>query len=248
MKELAIFAAVNLVASILSGASGGGAAIVGTPLLVLLGLSPTAAIANSKFSGLGVSAGSSLRFHREKLTNRRLLIIFSICSAFGAVIGSIALLKLRSHQVLLQQIMGWTILVVGIPMLYVRNLGLHARVRSRPVKILGLGLLLMSVVFQAALSSGLGSLQLIILMVCFGMTALTASATRRAMQLTVAIISLGIFIAAGIVNYRFGIVGLVTAALGGFIGAHIAIKKGNKFVVNLFALVSALLAIQLLWR
>ena len=79
------------------------------------------------------------------------------------------------------------------------------------------------------------------------MTALVASATRRFMQLTVSTISLLIYILTGLVDYRFGIVSLVTAVGGSFIGAHIAIRKGNKFVVNLFAVVSALLALQLIF-
>ena len=30
-----------------------------------------------------------------------------------------------------------------------------------------------------------------------------------------------------------GFVGFVTSFIGGFIGTHIAVKKGNKFVINL---------------
>jgi uncharacterized protein len=75
-----------------------------------------------------------------------------------------------------------------------------------------------------------------------------ATATRRVMQLVVATVSLGIFIVAGVVDYKYGVVGLITSGLGGFLGAHIAVKKGNKFVINLFAITSAILAIQLLWR
>jgi uncharacterized membrane protein YfcA len=248
MKQLLIYGLINLVASTLSGAAGGGAALISIPTLLLLGLSPTAAIASSKFSGLGISSGTSLRFYREKLTDRRTVILFSVVSALGAVIGSLVLIRLSHHEDLLQHIMGWAILIVGIPMLYVRGLGLRAQERSQSIRVIGFGLLLITVIFQAALSSGLGSLQMLVMMGCFGMTALVASATRRFMQLTVATISLAIFIIAGFVNYRFGVVALVTSAVGGYLGAHIAVKKGDKFVINLFAVTSAILAIQLLWR
>jgi len=246
--KLLIFAVVNFVAAVLSGAAGGGGALISLPTLLLLGLSPTTAIASSKFGGLGISAGSSLRFFREKLTDRRAVIIFSIFSAVGAVMGSLALVKLSSHEKLLQQIMGYAILLVGIPMLYFRGMGLERKVTSRRMKALGFFLIMISVIFQAGLSSGLGALQLIVLMGCFGMTALSASATRRMMQLTVAVISLLVFIFAGYVDYKYGMIALVTSSIGGFIGTHIAVKKGDKFVVNLFAITSAILALQLLWR
>lgn len=215
--------------------------------MVLLGLSPAQAIATAKFGGFGISAGASSRFFREKITDKRTVIIFSLIGAVGAVAGSLTLNHFSDNTELLQKLMGLVILVIGVPMLYVRRLGLTTQPRPRWVKAGGLALLLGSVFLQAALGSGIGSLQLVVLISCFGMTALVASATRRAMQLTVATISLAIFMAVGLVDYRFGLVMLVTSFVGGFIGAHIAIRKGNQFIINLFAATSVLLALQLLF-
>ncbi len=246
-KELVIFAVVNFLAAALSGASGGGGGLIATPFMVLLGLSPASAIATAKFGGFGLAAGSSTRFFKEKITDKRTVIIFSIIGGIGALVGSLTLTAFSDQADFLQKLMGISILVIGIPLLYARNSGLTTRVKPRSMKVLGLVLLLFSVFLQAALGSGIGSLQLVVLIMCFGMNALTASATRRAMQLTVATVSLAVFIISGLVDYRFGMIGLVTASLGGYLGAHIAIKKGNQFIVNLFAVVSALLAIQLLF-
>lgn len=218
-----------------------------TPFMVLLGLSPAQAIATAKFGGFGVSVGASSRFFKEKVTDTRTVIIFSVMGAVGALLGSLTLTHFQNQTDVIQKLMGITILLVGIPMLYVRNAGLHKRERSVRVKAVGTVLLGIGIFLQTALGSGIGSLQMVVLITCFGMTALTASATRRALQLTVATVSLAVFIGNGLVDYRFGLVGLVTALVGGFLGAHIAIKKGNKFIVNLFAIVSALLAIQLLF-
>jgi hypothetical protein len=245
-KELVIFAVVNLLAATLSGASGGGGGLIATPFLVLLGLSPASAIATAKFGGFGLSVGASARFFKEKITDKRTVIIFSVIGAVGALGGSLTLSALSSHTDVIQKLMGLVILVIGIPLLYVRNSGLTTRKPPASAKIAGMVLLLFSVFLQAALGSGIGSLQLVIFIMCFGMNALTASATRRAMQLTVATISLSVFILTGLVDYRFGMVGLVTSSIGGFTGAHIAVKKGNKFIINLFAIASAILAIELL--
>lgn len=246
-KELVIFAVVNLLAATLSGASGGGGGLISTPFMVLLGLSPASAIATAKFGGLGISAGSSARFFREKITDKRTVIIFSLLGAVGALAGSLTLAALSSQTDLIQKLMGLVILVVGIPLLYVRNTGLTTRRPPIRVKILGMALLIVSVFLQAALGSGIGSLQLVVFILCFGMDALTASATRRAMQLTVAAVSLAVFMVSGLVDYKFGLVALITSSIGGFAGAHIAVKKGNRFIINMFAIASALLAIQLLF-
>jgi uncharacterized membrane protein YfcA len=246
-EKLIIFAVVNFLAATLSGASGGGGGLVAAPVLVLLGLSPAHAIATAKFGGFGLALGSSMRFFKEKITDKRTVLIFSAIGAVGALAGSLTLAHFSDQTEILQRLMGLVILVIGIPLLYVRNSGLTIRHTSGWLKATGMVLLLISVALQAALGSGIGSLQLVIFILCFGMDALTASATRRAMQLTVATISLAVLITVGLIDWRFGLTGLVTSLIGGFLGAHIAIKKGNRFIVNMFAIVSALLAAELLF-
>ena len=246
-KQLIIFSLINFVSAILSGASGGGGGLITTPLMVVLGLTPATAIATAKFGGLGISAGTSARFHKEKITDRNTLIKLSILAAIASIAGSLILLKIADNAELLQKLMGYVILIVGIPMLYARNMGLSSRIPSQRNVLVGNILMFAAIIFQVIIGSGVAALQMIILMSVFGMNALTASATRRAMQLVVAVISLTVFIAGGLIDYKFGLIALFTSLIGGFIGAHLAIKKGNKFVVNLFAIVSALLAIELIF-
>ena len=247
MADLLIFALVNLLAAGLSGAAGGGGGLISVPFMVILGLSPATAIATAKFGGFGISAGSSARFFREKITTRRTIVLFSLVAALGAVTGSLLLVRYSGAEQALEKIMGYMILFLGIPLLYARNMGLETKEKSTLMKTIGVILLAAGIMLQAALGAGVGSLQLIVLMGFFGMTALTASATRRAIQLVVATISLFVFIVAGLVDYKFGLVGLVTSFVGGYLGAHIAVKKGNKFIVNIFAVTSAVLALQLIF-
>lgn len=245
--HLILFGVINFFAATLSGASGTGGAIVMTPLLVILGLTPAQAIATAKFSGFGISAGASTRFYREKMTDKRTVIIFSIIGAISAVSGSLTLSHFSQNAEILQKLMGIVILVIGVPLLYLRDAGLTTRHRPNWVKVLGVPVLAFCVFLQVSIGSGIGSLQMVVFIGMFGMTALVANATRRAMQLTVSIISLVIFISVGLVDYKFGAIGLVTALGGGFTGAHIAVKKGNKFIVNLFAIVSVLMALELIF-
>jgi uncharacterized membrane protein YfcA len=246
MKELIIFGAVNLLAAILSGASGGGGGLISTPLLVILGLSPAQAIATAKFGGFGISLGASSRFFREKITDGKTVAIFAAAGAVGALIGSLTLVHFSGNAEVLQKLMGYVLLMVGVPMLYLRRLGLHPRPRPLWFKVIGGILIFVTIMLQAALSSGTASAQTLIFISFFGMRALVASATKRAMQLAVASVSLTVFIIAGLVDYKFGAVALVTSWVGGFIGTHIAIKKGDGFVVNLFAVTTILLALELI--
>lgn len=244
--QLLLFAAVNLMATTLSGVSGGGAALISTPFLVHLGLSPATAIATSKFSGLGISLGTSSRFFTERITNKKAVALFTCFGIIGSIIGSLLLVELSAHQALLQKLLGIAILIVGIPLLYLKNLGLEIKKPSSLQKTVGFLLLILGVTFQVVLGAGLGILQMIIFMGFFGMTALTANALKRVMSLSVATVSLVILIFVGLVNYKYGIVSLITSFTGGYLGAHIAIKKGDKFIKNALAITSGLLALQLL--
>lgn len=244
--ELLLFGLINIFAGVLSGASGGGGGLITTPLMVLLGLSPAQAIATAKFGGLGVSIGASRRFYKEKITDRRTIIVYSILGAAGALAGSLTLVYFQEYSQVLEKLMGLAILILGVPLLYLRNAGLKPQHRPQWIKVIVLPLLAVSVFLQAVLSSGIGSLQMILFISGLGMTALTASATRRAMQLTIAIVALSVVMLAGLVDYTFGVTALVTSLIGGYLGAHVAIKRGNKFVINIFAVVSVILALQLI--
>ena len=247
MAEIIIFGIVNLAVMTLSGISGGGAGLVIAPFLIFLGINPVTAIATSKISGLGVSLGAGSRFHREKLIDYKIQIKFVLIGATGAIIGSLLLVKFSIHEDIIQKLLGYAILVVGLPLLYVKKLGIETKIRSKNVKKTGYAVLFVSTVAASALS-GVASIHLIILMAFFGMTALNATIAKRSMQIIAQSISLAVFVFAGFVDYRLGLIALITSLTGGFIGAHIAIKKGNKFIVNLFAAMSIILGLSLIFR
>jgi hypothetical protein len=247
IKHLILFGILNLVVSTLSGAAGGGGFLSGAPLLILLGLSPAQAVATTRFGGFGISMGASIRFWREKITDKRTVIIFSLLGAACAVIGSLGLLHFRTQSEVLQKLIGLTVLFVAVPSMYIGRTGLKPGHKSRGTRAVGIVLLTIVTILLAAFGSGMGTLQMVILLYFFGMTALVASATRRFMQLVVAAVSLIFYIPSGLVDFPLALTALATSFLGGFAGAHIAIRKGDKFVLNLFAIVSVLLALELIF-
>lgn len=245
MLELIIFGIIQFFAAILSGAAGGGFIIA--PLLMIFGLSPATAIATAKMGGVGLGIGTNSKFYGKNLASRKTIIIFSLVGIITAILGSFLLIELKDKQDLLQKAVGLVILLIGIPMIYLKNMGIKRKNRSRLAKIIGTLLISISNTFHTLLSTGISIVQMVIFMSFFGMTALSASATRRAMQLTSALVSLAILIPAGLINYSFGVVSLISALAGGYIGAHLAVKKGDKFVVNMMALTSAVLAVYIIF-
>jgi len=72
-------------------------------------------------------------------------------------------------------------------------------------------------------------------------------ATNIIPWLALTISSLVIFALNGIIDYKIGIVLLIGMTVGGYIGAHVAIKKGDLWVKRLFVFLVIISGIKLLF-
>jgi len=114
---------------------------------------------------------------------------------------------------------------------------------------MGIGLVLYFLIqiFTGFFGAGTGVFIFYILMLCFGLTITEAVATQSIPLLVLSISSLALFALHGIIDYEIGIVLLAGMALGGYIGAHFALKKGNKWIKGLFAVIVIISGIKLLF-
>ncbi len=85
---------------------------------------------------------------------------------------------------------------------------------------------------------------MVIMMNLMGFTALESNATRRIPGFLLALTSLIVYMVSGAVYYSYGLAMLGGMFVGGYVGTHIAIKKGEKFVKIIFAIVVALLGLK----
>lgn len=245
MEDLIIFAVVNTFIMTLSGIAGGGAGLFTAPFLIFLGINPLTAITTSKVTGFGAALGAGYKYHREKILDLKTQIIFMAIGGVGSVIGSTLLVKFSAEEELIQKLLGLVVLAIGLPLLFSKNIGLKTKITSARTKSAGFLVLFIISVVGAALS-GITTAYLFVMMIFFGMTAINAAVAKRSIQLVAQMISLVIFIAAGFMDYKLALIALITSIIGSYIGAHIAIKKGNKFVINVFAVSCAILAVHLI--
>jgi len=100
---------------------------------------------------------------------------------------------------------------------------------------------------QAAIGAGLGSLTTLAYIYFFGFTALDASATKRLPALIMTVISLAVFIYYSLVDFSQGGTLLLGSLVGGYAGAHVAIKQGNQYVKIALAIVLVALGIRFIF-
>jgi len=242
--QLAVYGAIGFVVSILSGIAGAGGGFIMTPLLIVLGLTPAQAVSCGKFNGLAVTVGSlsSLRKYKGKISKRRILAVMALAFAVG-LLAPYLIRSFDSH---------WYRLILGVMVLLMIPIMIRKRVGVRPTnpstakKTLGAFLLAISLLLQGAFSGGLGSLVNIVLMGMLGQTANEAHLTKRYSQLILNVTIIFGLLGAHLIVWPVVTVGVCVSLVGGYIGGHMAVKKGDKFAVDtLLALmvVSALVLI-----
>jgi uncharacterized membrane protein YfcA len=223
----------------------GGGSLLSIPLLIFLGLPPQVAIATDRFAGLGAGATALYRFWRAERIVWRFVPVLALASLLGSLLGASALVGAQPDS--LRLVVG-VLLVALVPMLFVRrDFGVVPRQMSRRRMTLGLALYLGVQVLAGFFGGGTGVLVFAILMSFLGVTITQVAATQTIPFLVLTLSSLLLFAASGIVDYRAGLVLLAGTAVGGYLGANLAIRSGDRWVRRLFALVVLASAARLLF-
>ncbi len=225
------------------GAIAGSGGLISISFLIFLGVPPQITLATNKFGGLGMSAGALYKFIREKKIVWPYAIWLGISGILGSFIGSKILLTINVD--LLQKLIGILLIILVSTIFTKRNFGIDEKPVSMTRKVLG-SLLYFFISIIASFFGGLGAILISIVVFFFGLSIIRANATELVSYSVFSLSSVIIFALNGLVDYRIGIILFIGMLIGGYIGAHTAIKKGNKWVKVIFAIVIIVSAIKIL--
>ncbi|HSC75209.1 MAG TPA: sulfite exporter TauE/SafE family protein [Pseudomonadales bacterium] len=245
--QLALFTAA-LIANLLSALAGGGAGLVQLPVLILLGLPFPLALATHKVASVALGVGATLRHAREKALDWRFASFILACGLPGVVLGAHVVLAIPAFLCTL--LLG--LLTVGLGVYSMMNPSLgdnsHAR-RDRTGFIIGGSVLFAIGFLNGSLTSGTGLFVTMWLVRWFGFD------YSRAVAYTLILVGL-FWNATGAVT--LGLQGqiawlwlpalLTGSVAGGYIGAHLAIAKGNRVVKRCFEVLSLTMGASLLYK
>ncbi|MGF1547096.1 MAG: sulfite exporter TauE/SafE family protein [Thiotrichales bacterium] len=247
LEQLILFL-VALVANAFSSFSGGGAGLVQLPALIFLGLPFALALATHKVATVALGLGASLRHWREGSLERAMMGLMLLAGLPGVIVGALAIVNVpdRAARVAL----GVLTLALGVYSVFKPQLGQAHTPRHRdPAGMLqgGLGLMLIGIL-NGSLTSGTGLFATLWLVRWFGMDYLRAVAHTLVIvglfwngtgALTLGIISE--------IHWPWLPALLLGSLLGGYLGAHLAIKQGNRFIKRAFEVVTILIGLKLLF-
>ena len=245
LEQLILFL-VSLVANLFSAFSGGGAGLIQLPVLIFMGLPFAIALATHKVASVALGIGATIRHLRERPLERPLVLYILGFGLPGVILGANIILGVPER--LAEVALG--ILTAGLGVYSWLNPGLGQQQqtvhRGRHGQIFGGIVLFIIGVLNGSLTSGTGLFVTLWLVRWFGLD------YRRAIAYT--LILVGVFwngtgaVTLGMlaeIRWPWLPALLLGSLLGGYLGAHLAIKSGNRWIKRAFELVTLLVGVKL---
>ena len=246
LEQITLFL-ISLVANLFSAFSGGGAGLVQLPALIFLGLPFGVALGTHKVASVALGIGATIRHLREDRLERRLVTYILAFGLPGVVLGANIILSVpeRGAEVSLG------ILTAGLGFYSMLNPGLGQSVqpahRDHTGVLIG-GLVLFGIgILNGSLTSGTGLFVTLWLVRWFGLD------YRRAIAYTLILVGLfwnasGALTLGMLTEIRWDWLPVLLAGslIGGYLGAHMAIKSGNRWIKRGFEIVTLLVGIKLI--
>lgn len=246
-QYLALFV-VSLVANAFSAFAGGGAGLLQFPVLIFLGLNFGVALATHKIASVALGLGATIRHWREGSLERNMAVFILACGLPGVVLGATYILDVPDQWARLS--LGVLTIGLGVYSYINSELGLEHRPSNRNQRgymVGGLGLFLIGVL-NGSLTSGTGLFCTLWLVRWFGLD------YRRAVAYTLVLV--GIFwngtgaitlTLLGEVKWDWLPALLLGSVIGGYLGAHWSIAKGNRWIKRVFEVVTVLVGLKLVF-
>lgn len=246
LSQLALFL-ISLLANMLSALSGGGAGLIQLPALIFLGLPFGIALATHKVASVALGVGATIRYMKAGALERRLALFILACGLPGVVLGANIILQVpdRAAEITL----GLLTIGLGVYSWLRPELGQVARaVELTPrARVIGGGVLFAIGILNGSLTSGSGLFVTLWLVRWFGLD------YKRAVAYT--LILVGMFwngtgaVTLGLqapIQWAWLPALLLGSLLGGYLGAHIAVVKGNRLIKRSFEVVTVAVGVMLI--
>jgi uncharacterized protein len=230
-----ILCVVAFLAGFVDAISGGGGLIQTPALLVLLPAYPVSSVLATvklpSFSGTFFAARQFLKKVKLQLS---LIALMCPIAFFASYTGSYLLLQVNNQ--FMKPLLLIILVIVAIYTFSKKNFGQKVtKYHTRNKKILLASTISLVIGFyDGFIGPGAGSFLILAFVGLLGMDFLHASAYSKMVNLATNLASLMLFSFKGSIIWKLAIPMAICNALGGFLGARMAIVRGNKFIRYFF--------------
>ncbi len=248
MAEQLLIFVISLFANLFSALAGGGAGLIQLPALIFLGLPFGLALATHKVATIALGIGATVRHLKDNKIEPDFALLMILAGIPGVILGASFILQIPDQIATLA--LGILTLGLGIYSVFSPELGQHYKIKNRHTKgyIIGALVLFIIGILNGSLTSGTGLFVTLWLIRWFGFD------YKLAVAYTLVFVGL-FWNASGAIT--LGLLGdihwlwipalLLGSVMGGYIGAHLSIVKGNRVIKRCFEVVTLLIGLKLVF-
>lgn len=235
--------AAGFVAGIVNTIAGGGSFLT-LPALMLFGLDPQLANGTNRVAVLCSSGSAVATFHRHGQLDRRLAVRLSIPTLFGVPWG--ALLAIYLPPTAFEAFFGMVFLLMAV-LLMLNPRRIIENTTPTPAKMYLLWPLFFGIgVYVGFIQAGMGILLLLAMSLLNTGDLVASNGIKNLIGFLVTLLATLVFVVYGQVDWLPGLTMAGGNLAGGFVGAKLAIKKGNRLIFSFLIVVMLATGIKLL--
>ncbi|MBN2067479.1 MAG: sulfite exporter TauE/SafE family protein [Candidatus Diapherotrites archaeon] len=224
----------------------GGASLLILPMMFLAGIPANIAVGTNRLHRVFATGTGAAKYLKNVKIDFRHLWFYAISTAIGAVVGAFIVVSI--DKTALELIISIFLLALAVFFLVKKDFGMKEK-KEKPVKkslaFTGIAMFAISV-YRSIFGSAAGTFLRVYLVVKDGLSFLQASAYASLIANIGNIFAVIIFGWAGIIDYWIALYMIIVGSAGSYIGAHLAIKKGNEFVRKIFLLLAIITSLRLI--
>ncbi|MFT5781645.1 MAG: putative membrane protein YfcA [Pseudomonas sp.] len=242
---LLLLVGVAFTAGFIDAIAGGGGLLT-IPALLTAGLPPHLVLGTNKLCATFGSATASYTFYRRKLFAPKEWRNALLATALGALLGAVLAHWLPAEW--LNKMLPVIVFICAIYLLFSQPKPTEECTQTAIPKGRQWPQGLCLGFYDGVAGPGTGAFWTVSSLLLYPLDLLRASGVARSMNFVSNAVALGVFIVSGQVAWLLGIgMGLALMA-GAYLGAHTAIRGGNRFIRPMFILVVMGLTVRLAWQ
>lgn len=246
LHEALFLVAAALLAGTMDAIAGGGGLITVPALLSIpsLGAQPHLALGTNKGQAVFGSGAALGRFAHAGMIDRRRALPAFLLGLMGSILGARLALAIPPNK--LKPIIVVTVCIVAIYLTFRRRGGpKHVSASPRPTAA-GISALAIGA-YDGFIGPGTGTFLIIAFVALLGDTMAQASANAKVVNFASNLAALALFAWSGKVVWAYAVPMAGAQLVGGFIGAHLAVRVGDQLVRRMVLFVSLSLMLKVLY-
>jgi uncharacterized protein len=239
---------VSTIANLFSALAGGGAGLLQLPVIIFLGLSFSSALATHKVASVALGVGATIRHLKEGSLDKNFALFILLAGLPGVFFGALLIVDVPDRAAELA--LGALTIGLALYSFLQKELGqvTDKKHRDKSGYMIGGLILFLIGVLNGSLTSGTGLFVTLWLVKWFGLD------YKRAVAYT--LILVGLFwngtgaVTLGVlssIQWDWLPALLLGSLIGGYVGAHISIKKSNYLIKRVFEVITLLAGLKLVF-